>query len=683
MSDLSQAWSVDNLRLAWRWLRSNPDRTYKGYFRELYSAYAVADDVLLKHLSDRLNRGVFIPSDSFKIFFPKPSGILRPITLLNIEDQIVYQAMTNVIAEKLSRHVRVRYNKQVFGHLYSGTTSPWFYKKWSEGYQAFNKAAEDAFKNGYVWTASFDLTAFYDSIDYSVLQHMLGNIGIDKDFGIKLTNLLSQWTATSTQIYHNHGIPQGPLSSGLIAEVVLKHFDDKKISSHDVKYFRYVDDIRLFAKKELHLRHALVALDRLSKDVGLFPQSGKIDIHLVTNIDDELKSVSSPAEPVLSKLAIDQKALRKRIIELSPRFVIEHPTRFKFLLAKASPSSALLDRLWRIYEKAPHFYPQLATHLSRFLVLPERHADRLIREIEAQELYPAVRAAFISACIGKIPDTLVPKAKFAFKPIWKPLHNQADLSDALWRWLNRQNHFTKAQFNYALRNSPSEWLGMRMHFGAEWKNLDEKHRNNKLHQSLRSPSVEVAISAAWLSGLYNLKPTPPIKIINPHAKIILKELGLVKRAGASVCGIQLAINEMTKQNIPVNWKTFFGKSYKRAESQIVTCKGYFKTDASAWVNSMDVFNDLLLNSLYKKDISLGTYTLGGIGSVMGSTRLKTDYPRVSELINKMHEKRLQTELSHAIVRTTKKPTGPVKFNWLKFGSRIFKVAINELRAKGY
>ena len=407
MSDLGHAWNIDNLRRAWQWIRSKPDRTYKGYFRELYSTYASADEALLKHLRDRLVRGVFRPTDACKVFFPKPSGILRPYSLLAIEDQIVYQAMANIVAEKLVPHVRSKYNKQVFGHLYAGTGSKWFYRKWSDGYKAFNTAAEDAFKGGFTWTASFDLTAFYDSIDHNVLRHMLSKIGLDEDFSNKLTDFLAQWTATSTQIYHNHGIPQGPLSSGLIAEVVLKHFDDQKISRFDVKSFRYVDDIRLFAKKEVHLRQALVALDRLSKDVGLFPQSEKIDIHEVHNIDGELKSVSNPIEPVLSTPAPDQKALRKRITELSSRFKVSNPTRFKFLLAKATPSSTLLDRLWRIYEHAPHFYPQIAGHLSRFVEIPERHALRLIDEIEKQELYPAVRAAFIQASVGRLPASTI------------------------------------------------------------------------------------------------------------------------------------------------------------------------------------------------------------------------------------------------------------------------------------
>ncbi|MBI5927206.1 MAG: hypothetical protein HY836_16570 [Aquabacterium sp.] len=203
---------LDNLQRAWQWIRSNPDRTYKSHFRELYSAYATADGALLKHLKDRLDRSIFEPSDACKLFLPKPSGILRPYTLLSIEDQIVYQAMANIVAERLHPRVRSKYNRQVFGHQYAGASSLWFYRRWTDGYKAFNKAAETVFANGYVWTASFDLTAFYDSIDHNVLRHMLKEIGLDHDFCTELTRLLNKWTATTTQIYHDHGIPQGNAS---------------------------------------------------------------------------------------------------------------------------------------------------------------------------------------------------------------------------------------------------------------------------------------------------------------------------------------------------------------------------------------------------------------------------------------------------------------------------------------
>ena len=497
------------------------------------------------------------------------------------------------------------------------------------------------------------------------------------------TQFLVQWTATSTQIYHHHGIPQGPLSSGLIAEAVLKHFDDQKISRHDVKYFRYVDDIRLFAKKEVHVRHALVSLDRLSKDVGLFPQSGKIDIHEVTDINNELKTISNPIEPVLATPALDQKALRKRISELSPRFEVSNPTRFKYLLAKAAPSSQLVDRLWRIYEHAPHYYPQVAAHLSKFDVIPERHATRLIQEIEAQELYPAVRAALIRTSVGRLPESVTKLAKAKLKPLWKPKINQVDLSDSLWQWLCHEQHFTEAQMRYGFSSDIPAWLLMRLHFGAKWKDIPEKARESWINKSLRSKHADVAVSAAWLCGILEIEPHRPIRDINPQAKLVLKELGLVRRANSSVCGIQIAIRQMTGHEIPIQWKKFFGKGYKRAEAQITTCKGYYKTDPTAWVNALDVFSDLLLDSLYRKDPSLGKYTLGRIGSSVDSTKLSAGYPAIARMAKQIHEKRLESELSHARVHKTKKPTGPIKFRWLKTGSRLLARGVTELQSKGY
>ena len=115
MSDLSKLRSDDNLRRAWRWIRSNPDASYKSYFRPLYQHFAVAEDALLGDLADRLKRSVYEPEKSCKLFLPKASGILRPMSLLTVEDQIAYQAAVNIVADKLFPKVRKRYLKQVFG----------------------------------------------------------------------------------------------------------------------------------------------------------------------------------------------------------------------------------------------------------------------------------------------------------------------------------------------------------------------------------------------------------------------------------------------------------------------------------------------------------------------------------------------------------------------------------------
>jgi hypothetical protein len=169
MSASNELYDAKNIERAWRWIKSNPDARYKAYFRDLYSIYEVAEKSLLERLRQRLRRGTFIPTNSCKLFFPKASGILRPYSLLAVEDQIAYQAAVNVVADRLYPRVRLRYLQEVFGHLYAGRSSVWFYRKWSRGYQKFNDAARTAFAEGYRYAASFDLTACYDSLDHGVL----------------------------------------------------------------------------------------------------------------------------------------------------------------------------------------------------------------------------------------------------------------------------------------------------------------------------------------------------------------------------------------------------------------------------------------------------------------------------------------------------------------------------------
>ena len=318
---------------------SNPDADYKSYHRDSYSAYAIADQPALEDLRKRLSQGAFAPHHSCKIYLPKKSGVLRPYTLMTAEDQIVYQAMVNVVAERFYPRARPRYYVQTFGHLYAGKASPWFYRKWSDGYRKFNETLRQAFNGGLKFTASFDLTACYDSLDHGVLSHFLKKLGCDDDFCRTLMGLLRHWAATDERIYHNHGIPQGPLGSGLLAEVVLQHFDAWRGSPNRIRYLRYVDDIRLLAKTPRDLRRMLVHLDRLSKDIGVFPQSNKIEIHEIKNVDDELKSVSSPPEIVIRTRIRNQRKLRRRLTELSRRFEVTNPTRWKYLLAHATCAS--------------------------------------------------------------------------------------------------------------------------------------------------------------------------------------------------------------------------------------------------------------------------------------------------------------------------------------------------------
>jgi len=679
MATINELLKKDNIERAWRWIRSNPDATYKSYFRDLYSIYAIADKSLLDDLRNRLKRSIYEPSHAIKIFFPKPSGILRPYTLLNIQDQIVYQAAMNVIAEKLYPKIRHRYYKDTFGHLYAGKKSIWFYRKWSNGYSKFNNAVREVFKSGFVYAASFDLTACYDSIDHCVLKHFLREIKCDTEFCDILLNLLNKWTATDHRVYHNHGIPQGPLSSGLLSEVVLKHFDEKREKSNDFAYFRYVDDIRLFAKNEYILRRILVRLDQLSKDIGLFPQSSKISIHKIKNIEDELKSISQPSEKSISKKTVDQKKLHKRIVALSPRHKVENPTRFKYLLAHATPNSKLTNRLWRIYEKAPEYYINIARYLEQYKSLPGKTSGYLINEIQSHTLYYSIIATFIKVTNGRLSSHDVRLAEKTILQKWKPSTSQADLLASVGRWLINYDLLPYNKLQYAFKTIRSWWSKAQILLTLDDRLIGKPSLETIINILLRDNSEDVAIAAAFKIYQNSLSVTPPQSNLHPSAAKILKDFGIIKRGPRQICGIKNSFHRMVSSKENVNWKTYFGKDYSKAEKQIIVCRALAETNITAWINAMDVFNDWLLISLYRNDSSLGIYK--AIGSVMNSKRLKKKYPSIQAMIKSIHHKRYESNLSHAKQKRTGQPTQRIKYSYLKQAKPVIRAAISEISTK--
>jgi len=565
----------------------------------------------------------------------------------------------------------------VFGHLYAGRASPWFYRKWSDGYRQFNSAAITAFESGLRVTASFDLTACYDSIDHGVLCHFFRKLGLDREFCVLLTYWLTTWTATQTKILHNHGIPQGPLPSGLIAEVVLGHFDDQRRSEKSVRYLRYVDDIRLFARRERELRKMLTRLDMLSKDIGLFPQSGKIEIHEVKNIRDELKSISQPGESLFGNLAISQPKVLKRLRALTKRFKVRDPTRFKFVLGSANPSPEVTRRVFRVFEGALVYYDALSRYLERYDQLPTEVVDRLLREIKVQNLYPAIQAAFVNALTARVPADREAKVRAVLKRLWSPTILQADLAGSIARYLVPRGGLTESQLLYGATRARSWWV--RGEIGLSLSASDPNpNRGAVLNALICDPVADPALAAAWIAGRNGISITARRRDLSPSAKLVLREFGLVKRGGRRVCGINASLIKMTGVSTQIDWRKFFEGNYRSAERQLVECRGYSETNASAWVNGIDVFNDWLLMALYRHDPALGTYEAGKIGSVMGSVRLQAAYPAISTLVREIHEKRYASHLSHAKVKRSGKATAPVRFSYLRKGRRLLGYAASAI-----
>ena len=120
----------ENLKLAYKRILTNPESTYKSYFRDIYTAFGMSADDNIKIIAHKLKAG-YIPNKSIRTFMPKSNGLNRMYTLLSIEDQIVYQAFANIIAEAITdSKVLKRYKKCVFGNLFNGKNSMFFYQQW-------------------------------------------------------------------------------------------------------------------------------------------------------------------------------------------------------------------------------------------------------------------------------------------------------------------------------------------------------------------------------------------------------------------------------------------------------------------------------------------------------------------------------------------------------------------------
>jgi retron-type reverse transcriptase len=260
--DIKKLYSKKNLLLAWQRISASKDARYKSFFRHILEAYQLSFDKNISDLRRRLKNEEYVAQSPVRFYVPKSSGLQRPLTLLGIEDQIIFQALANLFAEKVRTRRKKLEGKSVFSNKLGQKDSRFFLEDWKKGFSQLKQNLKFKFKQGYVWVATFDISAFYDTIPHELLLKIL----VPHAKGIlyeQARRWLKVWSSDKAVDQHSHGIPQGPMASNILAECILLTIDEKM--SKDYTYFRYVDDIRILGKTALEVRKALVNLDILCK----------------------------------------------------------------------------------------------------------------------------------------------------------------------------------------------------------------------------------------------------------------------------------------------------------------------------------------------------------------------------------------------------------------------------------
>lgn len=664
-----------NIEKAWSWIKSNPDKVLKDEYgmRNMYQSFSVVENEFLSQIVEELKNNTYRPTESCKVYLPKPSGGLRPYSILTVKDQIVYQSIVNIIAEQLYKKTKNRYYNKIFGNLYAGEKSPWFYKKWKDGYSKFNETAKNAFNSGKVYMASFDLVACYDSIDHKVLEHYLDELNIPKEATTTLLQCLSTWTSTDhdERIYQGHGIPQGPMSSGLLSEVVLTAFDSEK-RTNGVSYLRYVDDILFFASNENDLRFELVRMDRVCKKVGLFPQSSKINIRKVKDIDEEIKNISGVFE---KRTEIKDGDYFNLIKELTPSFKIIDISKFRYCVAMARPTSPLINRLWKIFEKRPDIYPQLCKVLrssGKISKISEKHIETFLSK---KSPYINIQASIIEVLCN---ITLTDSQVAIFSRIIKNNYgtgrafrdNDARLSAVVFEFLYKYNKLTEKQNDF-ITSSPF-WYTRR-----EVARFLNNEKSELIKNYLNDSVLDVQISAC--KNMVQKDIQIPNKKLSSIVNTYFKSNGLLTQRSSDPCKINLFLTDMLGRKVNFNWKKLLGINYKQALQILVACNSSKSTNISAWICELDSFNDVVIRSIYNKDMSLGNFPNNyGVLLQDPNQPFNKRYKILSTKCKLVHDRRVTTPTAHAFNTKTKAPTKRFKFIEVPTYLKIQNTLISEI-----
>ncbi|CAA6815550.1 MAG: RNA-directed DNA polymerase (Reverse transcriptase) [uncultured Campylobacterales bacterium] len=353
--------SYDNFKVAFDRLKTAPMHEHKNLYRNELIAFEMFLEENLSTTIQLLKDDGYtnLNQKAYKFYLPKPKGLVRPITHLSFIDLIVYQALGNIVAESFKDVLKPYQNKMIFGNIYNDDKNSkiFFFKPWKYNWKNFQKLSKQFIDDEeYNYIVEFDIASFYDTINHNVLKTIL-----EKKIDKKVVDILIYILKYSSADFSRHqniianGIPQGPIASAILAEVFLNNFFDnffsKQMGKDEIKYIRYADDIRIFTKEEYIGNKYITILDLLCRDIGLIPQSSKIEVKTCLDskefIDNSVNKFSQIQKYYKKNNTLQSKENNKAIKELISMINNKKidKTKFGFFIYKVSKDDDLKDLL--------------------------------------------------------------------------------------------------------------------------------------------------------------------------------------------------------------------------------------------------------------------------------------------------------------------------------------------------
>lgn len=607
---LTQLATRPNLMLAWRRITTGGNQQYKRLYRSLYYSYEVALDANLADLRQRVLGGAFRAQHPERIYIPKASGLHRPVTLLDLEDQIVFQAFANLAAARMQQRRSPLQFNVVFSNILEKPNSPFFFRRWQETYTAFQQRIVRHYTAGRRWVGDFDLAAFYDTISHELLIKTLYPKTISNDVEW-IFACLRTWSSDNASSGHGHGLPQGPLASDFLAECFLVPIDEAMRTCPG--YVRYVDDVRLFGSTENEARAQLIALERHCRERGLIPQTGKFALKRAQSIDEAMGMLPSIADPQHEDgsgqlTASEARRLLRSAVRGRPRRVVDK-TPLRFTLYRAPPDWRLLRDTLPLVPRHPEHADAFFAFLGRFPF--RRSIDRLCLGLVRDSPYAYVRGEAWHVLARYRAEGARQPSVSASALTQRAIRvaRSSSPADIAERWgachyLCAVEHQTGKRYSRFAKYQPPLLQALL----APALPVSAFAKGEAVHEYLKRtrPEPGVAVSPLLLEHRLDLAhfglqlADLPSQVAN-----ILLELGVAAGKAATVDVIAEILKRRYRLSTPKSWHTLLGGEYVHALGLLKQAEAVIGGAHSFWLQCQNGFNQTVFLALQRHFATIG------------------------------------------------------------------------------
>lgn len=257
---LRSALSTSNLQKAW--LKNLANDGAPGVDGISLQAFALHAAAHLKSLQKEVLRGDYQPQPLKRAWIPRDGKTPRPIAMPTVKDRVLQTAVAHVLSPIFELEFE---------------TASYAYRPQRSVQKAIARIVElrDA---GYRWVVDADISAYFDTIDHTLLGQLLTRHVPDAG----LCKLIGQWLQTpvedaGVQVTPTRGIAQGSPLSPLLANLYLDALDEA-ILEKNLHLVRYADDFIILCREKSQAEDALELTSELLSDLKLGLNTSKTRI---------------------------------------------------------------------------------------------------------------------------------------------------------------------------------------------------------------------------------------------------------------------------------------------------------------------------------------------------------------------------------------------------------------------